>query len=113
MESKIEHIIVGGGLAGLLLAWELHKRATSFIIFSNDKPASSSVAAGTWNPVSFRTMTPTWRAQEMIDKMDLVYHEIDAKFGTSMYGKIKVCFSIALAIQEQGCSHLSFEHRSF
>ncbi len=90
MESKIEHIIVGGGLAGLLLAWELHKRATSFIIFSNDKPASSSVAAGTWNPVSFRTMTPTWRAQEMIDKMDLVYHEIDAKFGTSMYGKIKV-----------------------
>ena len=90
MESKIEHIIVGGGLAGLLLAWELHKRKISFIIFSNDKPASSSVAAGTWNPVSFRTMTPTWRAQEMIDKMDLVYHEIDAKFGTSMYGKIKV-----------------------
>jgi len=90
MESKIEHIIVGGGLAGLLLAWELHKRNKSFIIFSNDKPASSSVAAGTWNPVSFRTMTPTWRAQEMIDQMDLVYKEIDAKFGTSMYGKLKV-----------------------
>jgi len=90
MESKIEHIIVGAGLAGLLLAWELHQRGTSFFIYSNQAPASSSVAAGTWNPVSFRTMTPTWRAQEMIDRMDVVYHAIDAELGTSMYGKLKV-----------------------
>ncbi len=90
MESKIDHIIVGGGLAGLLLAWEFHKRKQSFIIFSNDKPSSSSVAAGTWNPVSFRTMTPTWRAQEMIDQMEIVYQDIDQKLGTSMYSKIKV-----------------------
>lgn len=90
MESKIDHIIVGGGLAGLLLAWEFHQRNISFVIYSNKKPASSSVAAGTWNPVSFRTMTPTWRAQEMIDRMDVVYNAIDAKLGTSMYGKLKV-----------------------
>ena len=49
-----DYIIVGGGLAGMLVAWELFERGKSFLIYVDDAPASSKVAAGTWNPVTFR-----------------------------------------------------------
>ena len=90
LKSSYDYIVVGGGLAGLLLGWELKKLNKSFVIFSNDQPASSSVAAGTWNPVAFRQMIPTWRAQEMIDKMLEVYPEIEAVLGTQLLTMIDV-----------------------
>lgn len=88
--KKTDYIIVGGGLAGMLLAWELEKRGKPFLIFSNDAPASSNVAAGTWNPVTFRKMIPTWRSQEMINKMIEVYPEVEKKLGIKLMSLIKV-----------------------
>lgn len=88
--KNFEYIIVGGGLAGILLAWELQKRGKHFLVFSNDSPASSNVAAGTWNPVTFRKMIPTWRAQEMIDKMLEVYPEVEKELGINLLSLIKV-----------------------
>lgn len=90
MDSKLDYIVVGAGLAGLLLALELEKRGKKFVVYCNDQPASSNVAAGTWNPVSFRTMGPTWRAQEMIDKMKEVYEELDQRLGSSFFNFLKV-----------------------
>ena len=90
LKSSYDYIIVGGGLAGLLLGWELNKRNKSFVIFSNNQPASSSVAAGTWNPITFRKMIPTWRAQEMIDKMLEVYSEIETVLDTQLLKMIDV-----------------------
>lgn len=90
MELKVDHIIVGGGLGGMLLAWELYSRKESFVVICDEAPASSSVAAGTWNPVSFRTMSPTWRAQEMIDRMLEIYPQIDEALGTKYFNLMKV-----------------------
>jgi glycine/D-amino acid oxidase-like deaminating enzyme len=83
-------LIVGGGLAGILLAWELQKRNKDFLIFCNHAPASSRVAAGTWNPVTFRKMIPTWRSQEMIDKMLEVYPEVEKELGINLLSLIEV-----------------------
>ena len=90
MDKLPEYTIVGGGLAGMLVAWELYKRDKPFVIYSDDAPASSHVAAGTWNPVTFRRMIPTWRAQEMIDAMLRVYPEVEKEVGVDLLSMIKV-----------------------
>jgi glycine/D-amino acid oxidase-like deaminating enzyme len=90
MENSPEYTIVGGGLAGMLIAWELVQRGKKIEIYANNAPASSSVAAGTWNPVTFRRMIPTWRAQEMIDAMLCVYPKVEKKLGIKVLSMIKV-----------------------
>ncbi len=88
MDKK--YIIVGGGLAGMLVAWELWQRNESFIVYADQAPASSNVAAGTWNPVAFRQMIPTWRAQEMIDAMLEVYPQVENELGVDLLSMIEV-----------------------
>lgn len=89
-QSQSEFIIVGGGLAGLMLAWELQKKGKSFFLFADKNPCSSNVAAGTWNPVTFRTLRPTWRAQEMLDALKETYEEIDNALNSSFLKWVKV-----------------------
>lgn len=84
------NIIVGGGLAGMLLAWELYFKGDDFLVFTNDAPAASNVAAGTWNPVTFRRMIPTWRAQEMVDAMLDFYPKIEKVLGADLLSMIEV-----------------------
>ena len=88
-QTEYDYIIVGGGLAGMLLAWELIDRKKKFLIYSDNAPASSSVAAGTWNPVTFRKMIPTWRSQEMINKMFQVYSKVEKKLGINLLSLIE------------------------
>ncbi len=88
--NDYDYIIVGGGLAGMLIAWELLEREKTFLIYCNKAPASSNVAAGTWNPVTFRKMIPTWRAQEMIDKMLKVYSKIEKILDIDLLSFIEV-----------------------
>lgn len=85
-----DYIIVGGGLAGMLLAWEMYEKGLSFLIYADDAPASSNVAAGTWNPVTFRRMIPTWRAQEMIDAMLDVYPKVEKAVGVDLLSMIEL-----------------------
>lgn len=87
---KNDFIIVGGGLAAMLVAWELKKAGKSFVVFADEAPASSAVAAGTWNPVNFRRMIPTWRATEMIASMKTVYNEIEKELGQQFLEMIEV-----------------------
>lgn len=89
-DLKYDYIIVGGGLAAMLMAWELTQKNQSVLIYADTAPASSNVAAGTWNPVNFRRMIPTWRATEMITAMKNTYAQIEAKLGTQFLQMIEV-----------------------
>jgi len=48
----IDYLIIGQGLAGSLLAWELMQRGCKIIIIDNGKENASQVAAGLINPVT-------------------------------------------------------------
>ncbi len=49
---KIDFLIIGQGLAGSLLAWELIQRGCRVVIVDNGKENASKVAAGLINPVT-------------------------------------------------------------
>tara|TARA_B100000767_G_scaffold7782_2_gene7705 strand:+ start:14742 stop:15803 length:1062 start_codon:yes stop_codon:yes gene_type:complete len=55
-------LIIGDGLAGTLMAWKCHQRGVKFVQWSDGSPAASDVAAGMFNPVSFRRILPQWDA---------------------------------------------------
>ena len=48
----IDYLIIGQGLAGSLLAWELMQRGCKIIIIDNGKENASQIAAGLINPVT-------------------------------------------------------------
>ncbi len=49
---KIDFLIIGQGLAGSLLAWELIQRDCKVVIIDNAKENASQVAAGLINPIT-------------------------------------------------------------
>jgi glycine oxidase len=75
---KRDYIIVGQGLAGTALAWELTRRGRSVLVY--DEPAqnrASAVAAGLFNPITGRVMTKTWKAEVIFPFLQKFYGEAE------------------------------------
>jgi glycine/D-amino acid oxidase-like deaminating enzyme len=72
--KKVEFLIVGSGLAGTLLAYEMKKAGLSFqIISSAQKKRASMVAAGMVNPLVFKRLTKSWKVDELLPVMNETY----------------------------------------
>lgn len=88
---KVEVIIVGQGLAGTLLAFELLKHGRTFIIINQpDIVQASSVAAGIINPVVFRRMTRSWKVDEAFPVMETGYQELEELLNISIYERCRI-----------------------
>lgn len=74
----IKYIIVGQGLAGTLLAYQMHKRNIPFkVIVDPTQKSASEVAAGLINPLVFKRLTKSWMADSLIPKMYETYSNIE------------------------------------
>lgn len=104
----IDYLIVGQGLAGSCLAWQLMQRGKRVLVLdvpSNNR--SSRIAAGLFNPITGKLMTRTWLAepifQFLFDFYPQVEHTLKQRFfhPTPLYRPF-------LSVQEQnewmGCS---------
>ena len=76
--KTVDYIIIGQGLAGTCLTYLLHKEGRSFhVIDKMDESSSSRVAAGVYNPMVFKRLTKSWRADEIIPMISLFYPELE------------------------------------
>ena len=73
--------IIGQGVAGTLLAFELEKRGIDFHIFDQGQNHSSAIAAGIMNPVVFRRLTKTWMVDDCWDLAIDTYLALEDKLG--------------------------------
>ena len=74
-----KYIIVGQGLAGTLLAYQMHKNKIPFKIICDPKQkAASEIAAGLINPLVFKRLTKSWMADTLFPVMYETYAEIEA-----------------------------------
>ena len=55
-------VVVGRGLAGALVAWRFMERGCRVEWWGNGSHSASRVAAGMFNPVSFRRVVEVWNA---------------------------------------------------
>lgn len=84
--SKDKVAIIGSGIAGGILSWELIKRGQEIIVFNKPNPNSSSrVAAGLVNAIIPRRVTKTWLADEIFPNLHSFYQTIEKKLESEFF----------------------------
>lgn len=84
-------MIVGQGIAGSLLAMELdNKDCEVTIVNSSSIPSSSSVAAGLFNPVVFKRLLPSWKADILIPFLLNHYQELEKQLSASFLHYVEI-----------------------
>jgi glycine oxidase len=74
-------VVVGRGLAGALVAWKFHERGCEVEWWGNGAPSASHVAAGMFNPVSFRRIVEVWNAAAHLEAMRETMLSIEGALG--------------------------------
>lgn len=86
-----KYLIVGQGLAGTLLAFSLLEKGEEVLIADDYKHASASqVAAGMWNPVTFKRLAASWLAKEMLEEMNVTFRKLEDKLQTNFFHVLPV-----------------------
>ena len=79
-------LIVGQGLAGSLLAWELMARGKRVFVVDRDEPVTSSkIAAGIVTPITGKRLAPSWRIDEMLDRANRFYRHVENETGRWLF----------------------------
>lgn len=91
MNQRLDYLIIGQGLAGSALAWELLQRGKSIMVF--DAPANnqaSSVAAGLCNPITGKMMTKTWKADVVFPFLKKFYSHAGKVLGGNFFSPLPI-----------------------
>lgn len=79
--KHFDHIIVGQGLAGSVLALQLEGANKKVLVIDNPSlPSSSKVAAGIWNPIVFKRFTKSWEVDALLPEMFSFYFRMEKKW---------------------------------
>jgi glycine/D-amino acid oxidase-like deaminating enzyme len=79
------YLIVGGGVGGLFIAKHLIDQGCSVTLIDNNENKSSIIAAGLINPLVFRRMNLSWRANEFIPYAEKAYRELESASGSQFF----------------------------
>ncbi len=103
--KEVSCIIIGQGIAGTSLAWQLRERNISFVIIDPDSSFNaSSVSSGLVNPITGRNYLKSWMVDSLMPSIKSVYGSIERE--TSM-GFMKP-MSILRALHDIGDENLWF-----
>lgn len=89
--EKIDFLIVGQGLAGSVLADELLRSGAKVLVVDTHRPAAASrVASGMWNPLTFRLLLKSWRADELLPVATHYYLEACERLGADLPENLQI-----------------------
>ena len=85
---EVDYLVVGQGLAGSLLSYNLLKENKSVLIVdANEEITSSKIAAGIYNPITGRRLVKTWLADSLFPCLETFYSELEGTLGASFLNK--------------------------
>ena len=88
---RVDVLVVGQGLAGTVLAFELERAGISFAVMDDGHNAAASrVAAGILNPITGQRLVKSWRAETLIPLARETYHAIEAAWGVSLWRDVRI-----------------------
>jgi glycine oxidase len=83
---KYDYLIIGQGLAGTVLAYQLQKLGRKVAIIDEGVDNTSSrVAAGLANPFTGPKMVKSWKAELLFPYLEQFYKELEAKTGARFF----------------------------
>lgn len=95
-----KHVIIGWGLAGAVLSWNLFFEDKNFEIYDSGENHSTRTAAGLVNPVVFRRLTKSWKADELLPAAAEFYKRVEKVLGTKLLSD-KSIYRVFSSIEEQ------------
>ena len=102
--KNIDFIIVGQGLAGSILAYNLLRKGQKVVVIDNytegGKKSSSQIAAGVINPITGMRFVKSWRIDEFLPVARTVYLEIEKVLGIKLWHE-RLIFRILRNIEEE------------
>lgn len=79
----LDCVVIGQGLAGSTLAWQLHWRGKRILIVDRDDAVTSSkVAGGLMTPVTGQRLVPSWRLDELWPAALTFYRRVESLTGS-------------------------------
>jgi glycine oxidase len=89
--SRADILIVGQGLAGTLLAFELERAGLDFhIVDRGPAHAASSAAAGLLNPITGRRLVRSWRYDALLPLARETYRTLETALGVPLWREMRV-----------------------
>jgi glycine/D-amino acid oxidase-like deaminating enzyme len=111
--KEVDFLIVGQGLAGSLLAWQLHQRGKKIAVVDEDKKCTSSkIAAGMFNPINTKRFTVSATAQQDIENALSVYQSIEQALGISIIHHTPI-YNVFGSFKEANDYSLKLDHPFF
>lgn len=84
-------LIIGQGLAGTLLSFELHRQQIPFLVIDDGFNSSASVvASGVMNPVTGRQAHVTWQVDLFFEKAIKTYQSLETLLGIELVKKTPI-----------------------
>ncbi len=81
----VSTIIVGGGLAGSTLAWQLIWADRTVLLIDDPRPCSASrIAAGLMTPITGKRLVPTWRWSDCWPLAVRFYRRVESETGRTL-----------------------------
>ena len=88
---QYDFIIVGQGIAGTLLSYELIKREQKVLVIDQELPgASSKMAAGIINPITGRRLVKSWMFDELLPVLNSTYQELEKELNISILHEMEI-----------------------
>ena len=88
---QIDYLIVGRGLAGAVLGFQLEQKGQKVAFVDKEYNSSSSrIALGIVNPVTGRKMVKSWKVDTLIPKARSFYKKVEEQIGEQIIHETKV-----------------------
>ena len=78
MNTEVDIIIVGSGIAGSTIAWQWLLQGKSVMMIADGEKGSSAVAAGVYNPTILKRFTSVWKAADQLEVLHDFYPKIES-----------------------------------
>ena len=83
---RVDVVVIGQGLAGTTLAWQLLRRGLRVVVIDREEAVSSSrIAAGLITPVTGKRLAKSWRWDELFAAAVAFYRAIEDETGTAFF----------------------------
>jgi len=109
--KNLDYIVVGQGIAGSLLAYQLIKADKKVLVLNDESlPTSSAVAGGIFNPITGKNLDKTWLADKIFPVLREFYTSIEKEFHTHFYHETNLYRPFANEQQQKHFLRLTDEY---
>ncbi len=104
LNNKTPYNVIGFGLSGAVISWQLYFNEIDFKVFDTCENHSTRTAAGLVNPMVFKRLTKSWKADDFLPFASKFYKKIEEVLGQSLLSNRPILRIISTIEEENNWS---------